>query len=244
MLSKSCTCSVQISAGAHEHTNPSALQCVLRRFLSLLSVLPLPPLPSLLSRSTASRPTTRRRSTSCRTTTGSSSPTSSPASACWAAWLPTTASRCSRGLTSQSRRGKISDGGVSIADSGARVISSPQPAGGPGDAATRSTPEDPAAPHGFVRPGISGPQSAGRPLRGHPLAHFSVRSAARHQSFFFFCNCHRKDILRDSRFGKRKVWTRSECRTFIFGEGNWRLMFSLHFIVSDCTPPCTDRVQC
>lgn len=39
-----------------------------------------------------------------------------------------------------------------------------QPAGGASDAAPRSAAEDPAAPHGLVRPRVSGPQSAGRPL--------------------------------------------------------------------------------
>lgn len=53
-----------------------------------------------------------------------------------------------------------------------------QPAGGPGEPAARSAPEDPAAPHGLHRPGVSGPQSPGRPVRGHPLAHTGLRSAA------------------------------------------------------------------
>lgn len=40
----------------------------------------------------------------------------------------------------------------------------PQPAGGPGEPIARPAPEDPAAPHGLDRPGVSGPQSPGRPV--------------------------------------------------------------------------------
>lgn len=59
-----------------------------------------------------------------------------------------------------------------------------------------------------------------------------------------FVYFYRKDILRFSRFGTHKVGTESECRTFILGEHKWPLMFSLHFIVSDCTPPSKFRFKC
>lgn len=66
-----------------------------------------------------------------------------------------------------------------------------QSAGGPGDTAARSTPEDAAAPHGFIWPGIGRPQSPGWPLRGHPLAHTGFRSGQKKKktTTLFVCSC-------------------------------------------------------
>lgn len=139
----------------------------------------------------------RKRSTSCRKTTESCSPTSFPALACWVVWLLTTVSPCSQGyihiefvlLWCHWMLCVI----LAVGDqklcwcfpcwhrSCDPIL---QPAGGPGDTAARSTPEDPAAPHGLIWPWISRPQSSGRPLWGHPLADTGVRSGAGHKSIF------------------------------------------------------------
>lgn len=136
----------------------------------------------------------RKRSTSCRKTTESSSLTSSPALACWDVWRLTIVSPYSQGYILC-----IIMSSVEICEVLALLVfpcPPPtshwhqscnlilQPAGGPGDTAARSTPEDSAAPHGLIWTWICRPESSWRPLWGHPLAHTGLRSGARHKSLF------------------------------------------------------------
>lgn len=146
---------------------------------------------NLLSRWTAYHLMRRKRSTSCRTTTESCSPISSPASACLAVWPLTTVSPCSQGyILAACVIMKSLEYSVWCWQKLCKCFQCwrcscdliLQPARGPGNAAAWSTPEDPAASHGLVWPGISGPQSSGRPVWGHPLDHTSVRSAVGYKS--------------------------------------------------------------
>lgn len=196
----------------------------------------------------------RKRSTSCRKTTESCSPTSFPALACWDVWPLTTVSPCSQGYIhiefvlswSHWRLCVI----LAVGDQklcwcfpcwhrSCDLIL--QPAGGPGDTAARSTPEDPAAPHGLVWPWISWPQSSGRPLWGHPLADTGVRSGAGHKSLFvsYF---YKRDTLGFPGL-EHKSLDSADTQAVHFKEVIvWPLMFPLHFIVSDCTPVCILRI--